>query len=107
LEYEEGMEKRDDIVIHGDCPRHGRTRAHVKYWIGNKEPDMLCGICGVRLQNVSIDKISLPCLICGFFDGQDIGGGNWVCYKCFKTWERISAIMSVTGKEDETPKHQQ
>ena len=99
LEYEDGMEKREDIMIHGICERHGRVQAMPKRYIGELEPHWLCPTCGQTLKEVIITSMTFPCCVCGFFSANDLGEGNWVCTRCFRTWERVTMIMSSISRE--------
>lgn len=99
FEYEEGMEKREDLMIHGNCERHGRVQAMPKRYIGQLEPHWLCPTCGQPLTDIVITPIAFPCNVCGFFEAEDIGGGNWVCGRCFKIWERVSTIVALIARD--------
>lgn len=105
MEYEEGMEKRDDIIIFGKCLIHGTTQAEAKRYIGHgPEPGWHCPKCGTVLTDVLIEKVVMPCIVCGFYYAQDIGLGNYICMNCIKTWERVDTVMrSIPEEKDDSP----
>lgn len=104
MEYEEGMEKREDISIYGECKEHGVTIAQAKRFIGEKEPLWLCPQCMRELHDVQIIKRVMPCTVCGFCDADEIKLGFHVCDRCVRVWRLVSNIM---GYSNEPPNDQQ
>ena len=106
FEYEEDMEKREDLMIHGECMAHGRVEAFPKRYIGQKEPLWLCSKCGTELTDITATTVAFPCSICGFFEAEDIGGGSWICVRCMKIWERVSTIVAVIARDSSDAERQ-
>jgi len=98
IEYEEGMEKREDIVIYGTCEEHSVVTAQPKRFIGEMEPHWLCGQCGRDLTKVQIVKRVMPCSICGFCDTTEVKMGFFICERCIRVWKLVGNIMGFQSE---------